>query len=236
MRYIPKIILLIGVFALLNQAIAGADTLFKDKVSAYRDEGLAAQKRGDLPNAIKCYQKAISLDSTNASVYNDLGVVYEALGRFKDSEDMYLRSIAIDSKLLAPYFNLGLLYKRKGDLMRAAYYFKKRIELGKTNDPWTQESLLHLGSISELDPQAKKMYLEMEANFLIDDIKGLRQRELRDDFTGARVYIENAKKFYQRGDYVNALKEINKAMVIEPKNKEAEKILQKATSKILLSH
>lgn len=241
MRYIPKITLIICSLILLNYNIAGCGELLKDQAQKYRNEGLSAQQKGDLSKAIEYYQKAINLDPTAASIYNDLGVAYEIQAKFSEAEDMYLRSISIDPNFLAPYFNLGILYEKRQDLSKAAYYFKKRYELGLPDDPRTTESLVHLSQISEIDPLARSLYLQLEAVDLLRDINRLESGQLKsgsskESSSLVNIYLEKAKKLYKKKDYLHALRELNKAYVLDPKNREVEDLLQRAQLGILLNH
>lgn len=241
MRYIPKITLIICSLILLNYNIAGCGELLEEEAQKYRNEGLSAQQKGDLSKAIEYYQKAINLDPSAAPIYNDLGVVYEIQAKLGEAEDMYLRSISIEPNFLAPYFNLGILYEKRQDLPKAAYYFKKRYELGLPNDPRTKESLDHLSQISEIDPLGRSLYLQIEAAQLMRDIKkpGAGQVEAKssqEDLSLVNIYLEKAKKLYKKKDYMHALKELNKAFVLDPRNPEVADLLQRAQLNILLNH
>lgn len=122
-------------------------TGLQEQARAYRDEGVKLQELGDIENAIKSYQKAIEVDPAYPDAYNDLGIVYEARGMLERAEESYLQAIRIDPSFLGAYSNLALFYETKRDLANAAYYWKRRVELGDLNDPWTLKAQQRLEDV-----------------------------------------------------------------------------------------
>ena len=131
--------IIISIILLLSINIADA-TVLRDRVLQYREQGFAAQQKGDLDKAQEFYQKVVQLDPYHAVTYNDLGVVYEAKGRLKLAEDSYLKAIQINSDFLSPYYNLGCLYENLGDYNKAVKYLRKRVDLGDPSEVWTQKA------------------------------------------------------------------------------------------------
>ena len=113
----------------------------------YRVDGIKLQNSGDLDGALKLFQKAIELDPLYPEVYNDLGIIYEAQGDPDRAEESYLQALRVDPHYLGAYSNLALFYEGKRDLAKATYYWKKRIELGDSNDPWTIKAQQRLDDI-----------------------------------------------------------------------------------------
>ena len=145
--------ILIGLVCLLGLVPpAGAFAGLRDQAQVYREEGLSAQRRGDVSSAVTCYQKAIGLDPGFALPHHDLGVLYESQGQLQMAVKAYERALSLDPNYLEASANLGSLYRRLGDparalprLLQAAVLFEQRGDL----------------------PSAKRFYqevLEVEAN------------------------------------------------------------------------
>lgn len=115
----------------------------------YRSRGYEAQQKGQLRLAFEYYQKAIAIDPFYATPHNDLGILYEKQEKLEQAEAEYLKAIAIDPRFLDPYANLALLYERSGKKDQAVQYWKKRIDYGHPNDPWTRKAMERLSLLSK---------------------------------------------------------------------------------------
>ena len=113
----------------------------------YRSRGWEFQQFGDIDKAMEFYKKAIASDPNYAVPYNDLAVIYEKKGRLDLAEKNYLKSIDIDPYYLSAYSNLALLYEAEEQFDKAVFFWKKRLELGCTGDPWTEEAKKHLENL-----------------------------------------------------------------------------------------
>lgn len=123
----------------------------------YRAKGYDAQQRKQFDQAIIYYQKAIAIDPAYPMPHNDLGIAYEEKGWFDRAEEEYLKAIAVDPHFVDAYANLALLYERLGQLEKALVYWKKRVDFGHPNDPWTRRAIDRLSLLSkqiELPPPA----------------------------------------------------------------------------------
>ena len=191
----------------------------------YRDKGYEAQRAGNLDMALNYYQKAIQLNPYNAVPYNDIGVVFEAKGMIEEAKEAYARAISVDPNYLSAYYNLAALYEREKDFDQAAYYWRMRINLGDWSDVWTwkaKERLDKLGTKGKLDtskiPTTKDLSI------------GLKSDPKRD----AEYHLHLGRRYLAAEKYVAALKELNAAIVLDPHNKEIEKLLEDAQRKVLL--
>lgn len=118
-----------------------------EQARQYRVEGVKFQEEGNLDAALEMYQKAATLDSSYQVVFNDLGIIYEAKGETDRAEESYLKALKIDPSFLDAYTNLAFLYENKRDLEKAVYYWKKRVELGDPDDPWTLKAQQRLDDV-----------------------------------------------------------------------------------------
>jgi tetratricopeptide (TPR) repeat protein len=115
--------------------------------------GTAQAKKGDFEEAIKAYQKGLSLDDRNPELHNNLGNAHYSLGLQTRSPDVfqkcfehYKKAIEIDPKYPTPYFGLGQAYKMVGNTEGAIYSWEKALEI----DPDFHHAHLNL-AIAYLD-------------------------------------------------------------------------------------
>lgn len=201
----------------------------------YRNRGWDLQNIGNLEGAVNFYQKAIELDPAYAVAYNDLGVIYEAGGAIDRAEDSYLKAVKIDPNYLSPYTNLALLYENKRDLDKAAFYWKKRADLGLSADPWTQKASGRFKDIIAV--QKGESFAagsrEQEVIGLTKDVIRQKAVEGEDNRELAKVHFQKAKLSYQKQDEVTALQEAVNAQLLDPSNKEIEKFIEKVQHRLL---
>jgi len=199
----------------------------------YRAQGLAFQRIGNLDAAMELYQKAIELDPLYAVVYNDIGVLYEEIGLMERAEESYLRAVKIDQDFLSPYSNLALVYETKRDLDKAAFYWRKRSELGSSDDPWTQKAKQRLSDIRSILTDAPPESYERSVISLMKDVQNQKTVYRGDDRGLARVYLEKARSLYKKGDEVGALSAALDAKQLDSSNTEIDDFLEEAQTRLL---
>lgn len=208
-------------------------TELQSQARVYRGQGLEFQRIGNIEAAMSLYQKAVQIDPGYAVAYNDLGIIYEMKGFRYRAEDSYLRAIAIDPNYLSAYSNLALLYEKNRDLNKAAFYWKKRADLGSPNDPWTEKAKQRVRDIQIVHRDGYQAIREQEVIDLIDDVNRQKQVILHDDKSLAGTHFEKAKRFFQKEDYATAMKEALDAQQLDPNNKELERFIEKVQSRAL---
>lgn len=92
-------------------------------------EGASLKQAGNLEEARVAYQKAVLKDPAYAKAHNELGAIYEMLGMQSLAEKSFLRAVEVNKCYLSAYSNLVSLYEKKGDLVNAALYWEKIIQL-----------------------------------------------------------------------------------------------------------
>jgi tetratricopeptide (TPR) repeat protein len=107
------------------------ELVFETGVDHYND-GVKAQKKGDLEAAFSEYQKAYILFGSQESTYskfilNNTAVMYAQQGNFANAEELFLQALSIDPDYKQANFNLGMLYAKKGQCTRALQYFTKAL-------------------------------------------------------------------------------------------------------------
>ncbi len=97
--------------------------------------GIAYAKKGEFKEAIKAYEKGLSLDNRDPELYNNVGNVYYSFGlQTKDSYvlsncfEYYKKAIEIDPKYPFPYLGLGHAYMVVGNTEGAIYCWEKALE------------------------------------------------------------------------------------------------------------
>lgn len=90
-------------------------------------------------DAIRCYKKALALDSSFSTLYNKLALSYATSAQYEMAEKYYLKALDIDSTQYHLYGNLARVYSHQQKDEKAEYYHKKFIKLnplsvvGRTN-------------------------------------------------------------------------------------------------------
>ncbi|MCM8819259.1 MAG: tetratricopeptide repeat protein [Candidatus Omnitrophica bacterium] len=191
----------------------------KQEARAYRAQGYKLQSMGNIKEAMSFYKKAIELDPSYVEAINDLGVVYETLGDLESALAMYKKVLQIDSNYLPVYTNLGFLYEKKGDILNATNYWAKRYELGEEGEYWREVAAQHLLKLGTY-PEIKKALQEKEAIKLSKELAYIREQERLKILEEAKLHFDISSKLYLKGDYTQALKEIDTALSLDPPDEE----------------
>ena len=133
---------------------AYASKLLSEQGLDYYNEGVKAQRMGDLRNAQTNYQKAILLDAKyNKFILNNSGIIYANGGDIQKAELAFKEALRIDPDYHVPAFNLSLLY------LRLAVYYKENGD--------TKEALKNLEQAFYCYP--KKSYIIEEEKYIEED-------------------------------------------------------------------
>ncbi|MDQ3142963.1 MAG: tetratricopeptide repeat protein [Bacteroidota bacterium] len=81
------------------------------------------------PLAIKYYDNAIHLDSSNVETLHNKAYALQKFGKIKESIDLHVAICKRFPTYEPAFYNLGLLYKKIDSLDRAIFYFEKSIQL-----------------------------------------------------------------------------------------------------------
>ena len=91
---------------------------------------LAEQKKTD--QAMKCYEKGISIDPNFGMIYNNIGLLIykqKTADNIKKAENYYKKAISLDKKISEPHNNLGNLYDYLDKVEDAIDCYKKAIDI-----------------------------------------------------------------------------------------------------------
>lgn len=84
--------------------------------------GLMYRKKGDFFQAIKEYEKALKIDTTNSAAYNNIGNIYYFLGDYKQAISNYKKSLSYcmeDKNSAAIHYNLNKAFLAEFDFKNA---------------------------------------------------------------------------------------------------------------------
>jgi tetratricopeptide (TPR) repeat protein len=114
------------IFGLCRPAAAAA----KEDVMKLYQQGVAANKKGDLDEAIRCYSKAISLKPESASLFFVRGRAYRQKDQYDNAVSDLTRAIALNPRYAEAYNHRGVTYIAKGENRKSMADFSKACELG----------------------------------------------------------------------------------------------------------
>ncbi len=91
------------------------------------------KKKGDIPNSIKHFEKALTLGfdkpSTKAGTMQDLAIAYGMSGQHQKSIDINLEALKLDVNNAKILLNIGISYQNLGNEAKANQYFERAFAL-----------------------------------------------------------------------------------------------------------
>jgi tetratricopeptide (TPR) repeat protein len=171
----------------------------------YNNQAVEQMLRGELELARAQLQRVVVLAPDFAKGWNNLGVCLNRLGRPQEAVAAFQRAMEADSEFVLPHENLAAAYLRSGDPAAARLEIDRAKEL-KSRNPYfllvQADQALQEGRLDE----AEKLY----------DQARRRDRSLPDPFVGL------GKIARARGRLDEALRQLRKALALEPDNREAK--------------
>lgn len=208
----PVFLILISFSLLGAKELAPGETLWRDGV-AYRLEGKQLQDAGELQRASAAYRRAVTVYPYYAEAYNDLGVVLESMGDNLRAEEAYKTALRLKPELAAVHTNLALLYEETNRLKEAGEHWAARVRMGPSDDPWVARAVERLKNYNLAIPQTA----EEPAVKKTDDVK----KSLR----AGQAHMEAHR-------WADAASEFERALVLDPGNKQAARLLRVARAEI----
>ncbi|MBQ4404699.1 MAG: tetratricopeptide repeat protein [Selenomonadaceae bacterium] len=181
-----------------------------EKGICYRRRGLYYKNREDYPNALKDYTKAIEVEPDYADYYDSRGKIYIKLGDYYKAFADYDKAIEVSTSLRD---KKGYLENKLIALLARAEMYKKQGDNDKALADY--EEGIKLTSAERMDsiywnPNRLK---EFQGKYL-----ALKKENLPDDL---ETFIQSGKHNFKKGYYPNALRDLNRALQINPNSAEA---------------
>ncbi|MEI7661043.1 MAG: tetratricopeptide repeat protein [Bacteroidota bacterium] len=104
-------------------------TILPTFTEGYEQLGLANYRIKNTEEALRCYEKALQLNSKMAITYSNLGIIYFERGDFPKAMELYKKAVALDTNFEDGYYNLGSMYGNQGRLDLAVENFKKTLRI-----------------------------------------------------------------------------------------------------------
>ena len=169
---------------------------------------LAEQKKTD--QAMKCYEKGISIDPNFGMIYNNIGLLFykqKTADNIKKAENYYKKAISLDKNISEPHNNLGNLYDYLDKVEDAIDCYKKAIDI----NPRFSYAHHNLGTayvtIGKFN-EAKKHFEE--------------SLKLNPNFTVTHRSLSRITKYTDNNAHFNKLKKIYKNININDSKKRIE--------------
>jgi tetratricopeptide (TPR) repeat protein len=199
----------------------------------YRQEGVRAQRSGNLDMALSFYQKAVQIDSQYAPAFNDLGVAYELRELLDAAEQCYLRTIECDPNYLPAYYNLAALYEKKGKSLLAFYYWKQRIEKGLAGEYWTEQARANVNDLARKSADVRTELARMKAREFSQKIIEEKRKEFENRLVSAQEHLKLGQKLCSEKEYLKAIDEFNIALKFAPDMPEILEARQNAMKELI---
>ena len=97
-------------------------------------KGLIESSQNNYNEAIKSFEKGISIENNHSEIYNALGSAYYNLKKTEQAIIAFKKSIDCDKKNLFPYKNLGIIYNSLKEYDYSIKYLRKFIDKSETID------------------------------------------------------------------------------------------------------
>ena len=202
------------------------------EVDSLLERGMHLHRAGDLLGAIQNYQVALESAPERADIRSNLGAAYVALGKFTEGIDQYRLALATRDDTTVR-LNLALALYKSGRVADAQPEFERVVQQDPRNRQGTlllADSLLQLGRekdvVALLSPREAEFgeddlafaYLLGTALVLTDNTE--RGQVLIDRIfkkgDSAEGHLMLGSAYMSKKDYLNAVKELARAIQINP--------------------
>ncbi|XP_069676351.1 stress-induced-phosphoprotein 1 [Periplaneta americana] len=176
------------------------EDLSPEKVQALKEKDLGNQayKKKNFEEALKHYNKAIELDSSDITYLNNIAAVYFEQKEYQKCIEQCEKAIEVgrenraDFKLIAKAFTrIGNAHKKLGDLRSAKTAYEKSMSEFRTPE------------IKALLSEVEKKIKEEERKAYIDPVKAEEEKE-------------KGNELFKNGDYATAMKHYTEAIKRNP--------------------
>ena len=158
-------------------------------------EGVALKDRGNCPEAIQRFKRALQMNPVFSAAYSNLGMCYQSLGQLDRALDLFRISSGLNPYNAIIATKLGGAYFEQGDYEQAEKSLRWAVKIDADNaDP-----LLGLSMVYERQGRTKERDLVLEQLVQLSDAP-------------IAVLNEMAERHFSRGDYEQAAQLFKRAL------------------------
>lgn len=204
-----------------------------DFADAYYHLGLIFNAQNFYGEAIKNFQKAVSLDSLNAGFHYALGNAYLMMNDLAKTRQSYERALTIYPHYVETLINLGMVYLKLGNVEKSVEILNDVVTLRPNNpDSYNNLGLAFRTANRNLEaeeafkkallinPNSDMAYRSLGDLYTLekkfDQAIKAYQAELRINPLSVETYNNLGNVFYEKGKYEEALNMFEKASQINP--------------------
>jgi len=217
----------------LDRALASfqkALNLEPGMIQAYNQAGIILTINGDIEGAQQMFLRAIAMDSHYADPYSNLGLLYEEEGDYGLALVCW-RSRAVLGDSGDPWSEVAR--KRVQEIAQAYPGIYQAVEEGRiTLDAARFTGASGTGTGRQVENAQPVQYDEPKKVSLFRE-DTLSSRDRSDKRASASDYLARARDFYNRGEFVGALREATIAEYLDPTNPDIASFVQQIRAAIL---
>ncbi len=180
-------------------------------------------RKGELGEAIRCYNQAIQLEPENSIAWNNKGLILAIAGRFEEALAAHSKAVEIDVDYVDAISNMGMAYAKMDKYDEALTYYNKALEKRPDHEiAWNNKG--NLLAKMEKHEEAIKCYekaLQINPNYLAamnNKAVGLNHLKKFDEAITILNKVLKARPAFPEGWYVKGkayigMSEFEKAIV-----------------------
>jgi tetratricopeptide (TPR) repeat protein len=213
-------------------SIAKIEEQFLDAYSFLR-AGIANERTGNYPLAVKSYQRGLEIDPDNVEILNSLGFSYYQQGKAQEAVAALEKALAVDPKHWKAHNNMALASIALGELEMAEAHYRESlaIELQPAiyNDlgfvlerqNLTKQAIAMYRRSVELDPESVAAHLNLGAALARSGEYAAAERHFRAALEvkpSAQGYTGLGLVLYHQGQVDESIASLNAAIEADPKH------------------
>jgi tetratricopeptide (TPR) repeat protein len=197
----------------------------KDARKAY-EKGLQAEKKGELANAHKYFERALEIYPKYTNAWFQLGTVLQKEHQKDAARTAFTQATTIDTKYLPPYLSLSLMAYEAENWTELLNFTNHILNL----DPLNRVS----GYVWDLDPlnYTEAYFYNAIANFKLKKFadaekSGLKAEQVDLPTRFPQLHLLLAEIFTRKNDYPIAISEIQMYLELVPRAKDADQVRER---------
>jgi tetratricopeptide (TPR) repeat protein len=186
-------------------------TKFPEQYLLYYFYGISFQREGNIPEAIKYYEKALNLENKDVSLLSTLALAYHSQKMYKESEEIYEMALKLEPD------NALILNNYAYNLSQRGINLEKALVMSQRSLEKEPENASYLDTFGWIYFKMKNY--ELAEKFIL--------KSLSKNASSAAVTDHLGDIYFAKGDLKNALKYWNKALELSPKSIEIKQKIEK---------